>query len=60
VPSQSRGAQRRSWYEVAAEQGNAEARKELAAISKELTPQQISDARAQAAKCKASKFEQCD
>ena len=48
------------WYEVAAEQGNAEAKKELASISKELTPQQISDARAQAEKCKASKFEQCD
>jgi TPR repeat protein len=48
------------WYEVAAEQGNAEAKKELAVISKELTPQQISEARAQAEKCKASKFEQCD
>jgi uncharacterized protein len=48
------------WYEVAAEQGNAEAKKELAVISKELTPQQISDARAQAEKCKASKFEQCE
>ena len=48
------------WYEVAAEQGNAEAKKELAVISKELTPQQISDARAQAEKCKASKFEGCE
>ena len=48
------------WYEVAAEQGNAEAKKELAVISKELTPQQISEARAMAEKCKASKFEQCD
>jgi TPR repeat protein len=48
------------WYEVAAERGNAEAKKELAVISKELTPQQISEARAQAEKCKASKFEQCD
>jgi TPR repeat protein len=48
------------WYEVAAEQGNAEAKKELAVISKELTPQQISNAKALAEKCKASKFEQCE
>jgi TPR repeat protein len=48
------------WYEVAAEQGNAEAKKELAVISKELTPQQIAEARALAEKCKASKFAQCD
>ena len=48
------------WFEVAAEKGNAEAKKELAVISKELTPQQVSDAKALAEKCKASKFEQCD
>lgn len=48
------------WYEVAAEQGNAEAKKELAVLTKELTPQQISDAKALAEKCKASKFEQCE
>lgn len=48
------------WYEVAAEQGNAEAKKELAVLTKELTPQQIADAKAQADKCKASKFEQCE
>jgi uncharacterized protein len=45
------------WYEVA---GGPEAQKELASISKEMTPQQIADAHAQAQKCKSSKFEQCE
>ena len=46
-----------AWYEVA---GGPEAQKELASLSKEMTPQQLSAARAQAEKCKSSKLEQCD
>jgi uncharacterized protein len=48
------------WYDVSAEQGSAEAKKEIAVIAKDMTPQQLSDAREKAQKCKASKFEQCD
>lgn len=46
-----------TWYELA---GGPEAQKELASLSKEMTPQQISEARVQAEKCKSSKLEQCD
>jgi hypothetical protein len=38
----------------------AEAKKEIASISKEMNPQQIADAQEKAKKCKASKYEQCD
>ena len=48
------------WYEVAAAQGNAEAKKDLASLAKELTPQQVTEAREKAQKCKSSSYEQCD
>jgi TPR repeat protein len=48
------------WYDVSAEQGSAEAKKEIASISKEMNPQQIADAQERAKKCKSSKYEQCD
>ena len=48
------------WYDVAAAQGNTEAQKERDAVAKELTPQQLAAAKEKAAKCTASKFEQCD
>ena len=48
------------WYEVAAAQGNAEARKDLALLTKELSPQQVTEAREKAQKCKSSGYEQCD
>ena len=48
------------WYEVAAGQGNADAQKDLAALAKELTPQQAVEAREKAQKCKSSGYEQCD
>lgn len=48
------------WYEVAATQGNAEARKDLALLAKELTPQQVTEAREKAQKCKSTGYEQCD
>ncbi|WP_312017500.1 tetratricopeptide repeat protein [Bradyrhizobium sp. AUGA SZCCT0431] len=48
------------WYEVAAAQGNAEAKKDLALLTKELTPQQVTEAREKAQKCKSSSYEQCD
>ena len=48
------------WYEVAAAQGNAEAKKDLASLAKELTPQQVTEARDKAQKCKSSRYEQCD
>ncbi|WP_312011095.1 MULTISPECIES: tetratricopeptide repeat protein [unclassified Bradyrhizobium] len=48
------------WYEVAAAQGNAEAKKDLALLTKELTPQQVTEAREKAQKCKSSGYEQCD
>jgi TPR repeat protein len=48
------------WYEVAAAQGNAEAQKEVATITKELTPQQLADAQAKAQQCKSSNYEKCD
>jgi len=48
------------WYEVAALQGDAEAKKDLAVLTKELTPQQVTEGREKAQKCKASNYEQCD
>jgi TPR repeat protein len=48
------------WYEAAAEQGNAEAKKDLASLAKELTPQQVTEGREKAQKCKSSGYEQCD
>ena len=48
------------WYEAAAEQGNAEAKKDLASLTKELTPQQVTEAREKAHKCKSAKYEQCE
>ena len=48
------------WYEVAAAQGDAEAKKDLDSLSKELTPQQIAEARDKAQKCKSSGYAQCD
>jgi uncharacterized protein len=48
------------WYEVAAAQGDSEAKKEVATIGKELTPQQLADAQAKAQQCKASNYEKCD
>jgi TPR repeat protein len=48
------------WYDASAEQGNAGAKKEIVSLTKDMTPQQLSEARDKAQKCKASKFEQCD
>jgi uncharacterized protein len=48
------------WYEVAAAEGNAEAKKEVATIGKELTPEQLADAQARAQQCKSSNYEKCD
>jgi TPR repeat protein len=48
------------WYDVSAGQGSTEAKTELATLTKDMTPQQIAEAREKAEKCKASKFEQCD
>lgn len=48
------------WYDASAGQGSAEAKKEIVSLTKDMTPQQLSDAREKAQKCKASKFEQCD
>jgi len=48
------------WYEEAAAQGNAEAKKDLVALAKELTPQQVTEAREKAQKCQSSRYEQCD
>ncbi len=48
------------WYETSAKEGNAEAKKELVSLEKEMTPQQLADARAKAQKCLSSKYELCD
>jgi TPR repeat protein len=48
------------WYEASAKEGNTEAKKELVSLEKEMTPQQLSDARAKAQKCLTSKYELCD
>ena len=39
------------WYEASAKEGNTEAKKELVSLEKEMTPQQLADARAKAQKC---------
>ena len=38
------------WYEASDKEGNTEAKKELVSLEKEMTPQQLSDARANAVK----------
>jgi uncharacterized protein len=48
------------WYEISATQGSSEAQNEIASIAKEMTPQQIADAREKAQKCKSSSYEQCE
>lgn len=48
------------WYDIAATQGNDEAKKELAAASSQLSSQQIAAARAKAQTCTASGYQQCD
>ena len=48
------------WYEVSSEQGSSEAKSEITAVAKDMTPQQLAEAREKAQKCKASKYEQCD
>lgn len=48
------------WYDVAAAQGNEEAKKDRDNVAKELNPQQLAAAREKAQKCKVSKFAQCD
>jgi TPR repeat protein len=48
------------WYEVSATQGSSEAQKDIASVAKEMTPQQIAEAREKAQKCKSSNYEQCD
>ena len=48
------------WYEASAKEGNTEAKKELVSLEKEMTPQQLADARAKAQKCVSSKYELCD
>lgn len=48
------------WYDIAATQGNDEARKELAAVSSQLSSQQVAEARAKAQKCASSGYQQCD
>ena len=48
------------WYEMSATQGNSEAQKDLVSLAKEMTPQQIAEAREKAQKCKSSGYEQCE
>jgi TPR repeat protein len=48
------------WYDIAATEGNDEARKELATVSSQLSSQQIAEARAKAQKCTSSGYQQCD
>jgi uncharacterized protein len=48
------------WYEASATGGNTEAKKELVSLEKEMTPQQLAEARAKAQKCTSSKYEQCE
>ena len=48
------------WYEASAAQGNAEAQKDLASLTKEMTPQQVAEARDKAQKCKSSGYDQCE
>ncbi|EKS35255.1 tetratricopeptide repeat protein [Afipia clevelandensis] len=48
------------WYDIAAAQGNDEAKKELVTVSSGLTPQQVAAAQAKAQACKSSGYQQCD
>jgi TPR repeat protein len=48
------------WYEASAAQGNPEAKKDLASLTKEMTPQQVAEARDKAQKCKSSGYDQCE
>jgi uncharacterized protein len=48
------------WYEASAAQGNAEAKKDLASLTKEMTPEQVAEARDKAQKCKSSGYDQCE
>ena len=48
------------WYDIAATRGNADAKNDLAVVSRELSPQQIAEARAKAQKCTSSNYQQCD
>jgi len=48
------------WYEVSASLGNADASREIALISRDMTPRQIVEAREKAQKCKASGYELCE
>jgi len=48
------------WYEASAAQGNVEAQKDLASLTKEMTPQQIAEARDKAEKCKSSGYDKCE
>jgi TPR repeat protein len=41
------------WYEMSAAQGNTEAQKDLVSLAKEMTPQQVAEAREKAQKCKS-------
>ena len=52
--------QTRVLLDAAAKKGNTEAKKELVSLEKEMTPQQLADARAKAQKCVSSKYELCD
>ena len=48
------------WYKMAADQGDANAIDDLGGESDLLTPAQLVQAQAMAAKCKASNFKDCD
>src|SRR5258705_13897295 len=48
------------WYEASAAQGNSEARKDLASLTKEMTPQQVAEARDKAQQRKPSYYAQCE
>jgi TPR repeat protein len=48
------------WMEASAAQGNAEAQNDLTSLTKEMTPQQIAEARDKAQKCKSSGYDKCE
>jgi TPR repeat protein len=47
------------WYEIAASQGDAEAAGERDVVARDMSPQQIDDARALAQECLASHYKHC-
>jgi hypothetical protein len=47
------------WYEIAASQGDAEAASERDVVARDMSPQQIDDARALAQDCLASHYKHC-